>query len=286
MTLNHIGIVMVSIYDQGSVQEVVGSIFQSVGMLAFPTFVFMVGEGIRKTRNRWMYLLRVSILALSMLVAEVILIYGFHIEDKLGFAMPANPVTDIALIVLLLLALSYLKEEGLKKLFALLGLIPIAYGIICYVIGYREMNNGLIEISWLPAWARMSYGIFGLVLGVGYYFVYPLADLMSKSPASIEGVNIEVYRESEDYRRLTDLLAAVNLLLVILIMWGISYIGGISRPLDVYNASFLTYGLLALPLIFLYNGKRGYNGKVYRVFSYLYFPLHIVIIFLVFYFII
>ena len=46
--------------------------------------------------------------------------------------------------------------------------------------------------------------------------------------------------------------------------------------------SFETYSLLAIPLLYLYNGKRGYDSKAFRWITYLYFPVHLVVLFLIF----
>ena len=44
-----------------------------------------------------------------------------------------------------------------------------------------------------------------------------------------------------------------------------------------------TYAILAGILILLYNGKKGYNAKWFKVAYYLYYPIHLVIIGLIFF---
>ena len=42
--------------------------------------------------------------------------------------------------------------------------------------------------------------------------------------------------------------------------------------------------LLALPLIWLYNGERGYHSKWWQYFCYAFYPLHMVVLYLIFWF--
>lgn len=40
--------------------------------------------------------------------------------------------------------------------------------------------------------------------------------------------------------------------------------------------------LLALPIIWLYNGERGYHKKWWQYFCYAFYPLHMLVLYLVF----
>jgi uncharacterized membrane protein len=40
--------------------------------------------------------------------------------------------------------------------------------------------------------------------------------------------------------------------------------------------------MIAFIPIFLYNGRRGYNKKWFTIFSYLYYPMHLITIFVIF----
>jgi hypothetical protein len=78
----------------------------------------------------------------------------------------------------------------------------------------------------------------------------------------------------------------LTLMVTVLVFWGISFIGmnpdtGF-RPLDIYSMSYESYCLIVLPFLYFYNGERGYDSKWFRIFNYLYFPVHMVFIFAVF----
>ena len=47
------------------------------------------------------------------------------------------------------------------------------------------------------------------------------------------------------------------------------------------NYTIQSYACLALPILFLYNGKRGYNKKWFKYGCYLFFPLHFILLYLI-----
>ena len=279
MTSDHVGIFMLTYLGAANP---LGLALRAFGRLAFPLFIFMLAEGMLHTHNAKRYMGRLSIVLGVMIVAESIFIYGLQMEGIAG-----NPFIDLVLCGLVLMFLKNLEEPGKKKLYALLALLPIAYlGISLGANLFEVSNKGLIDVSWFPKYIRADYNIFGLFLALGFYYSYKVALMFGKKDAEAIGMSLEEYRESTIYRRSVNILMMLTLMVTVLVFWGISFIGmnpdtGF-RPLDIYSMSYESYCLIVLPFLYFYNGERGYDSKWFRIFNYLYFPVHMVFIFAVF----
>lgn len=279
MTSDHVGIFMLTYLGQANPW---GLALRAFGRLAFPLFIFMLAEGMIHTHNAKKYMARLGIVLGIMIVAEAILIYAMKMDGIAG-----NPFLDLALCGLILLFLRNLEEPGKKKLYALLALLPLAYlGISFGVNLYEVSNKGLINVIWFPKFIRADYNIFGLFLTLGFYYSYKVASLLGKKNAEMVGMSLEEYQSSVSYRKSVNILMMLTLLVTVVIFWGISFIGmnpdtGF-RPFDVYSMSYESYCLIVLPFLYFYNGTRGYDSKWFRIFNYLYFPVHMVFIFAVF----
>ncbi|MBO4541427.1 MAG: hypothetical protein J5736_05580 [Bacilli bacterium] len=286
MTLDHLGIFLNGYYPEGSAAYLTGNVFRVIGRMAFPLFAFMLAEGMRHSHHRGKYLLRLSGMLSAMLVVEAILIYGFQVGSLQG-----NPFADLLMGGLTIFLLDFLRKEGKQKWFALLSLLPIAFVGICFGVRLYEVSHMApdgsygIQVVWLPDFLRADYSLFGLLLMLGFYFAYDLGEIFAKRHASLLGVDVEFFKLQKDYRYLLNLEAMLVLLIVTTGFWLLSYAGMDSRgfrPYDVYGMAYQSWAMLALPLLLLYSGKRGYDSKGFRWFTYLYFPLHLAIIFVIF----
>ena len=77
----------------------------------------------------------------------------------------------------------------------------------------------------------------------------------------------------------------ISLIVTVVLLWAIGFIGQTSTsfPMDVYYMHDLgSYAILAGIIIYLYNGKRGHNSLAFRIITYTYFPLHLILLFLIF----
>lgn len=70
--------------------------------------------------------------------------------------------------------------------------------------------------------------------------------------------------------------------LILLLYINIEFIGGYSTPFELFGREFLfvrqSLAVLALPFIWLYNGKQGYHKKWFQYFCYVFYPLHIIVL--------
>ena len=117
-----------------------------------------------------------------------------------------------------------------------------------------------------------------MAMALGFYAVRPVASLMGKKYCTTLSIDYESYLQTPEYQKLMNLLSSTVLCTVTLIFWGISYL-----TYDPYRMPLQTYCLLSMPLLYLYSGKRGYDSKAFRIFTYAYFPVHLGILILIFF---
>lgn len=258
MTLDHVAKFM---YFNG-ISPQIADILEIIGRLGFPLFILLLVEGVRHTRNFGKYILRLGILASAVLLGQIVIHHFFM--DIYGFY---SPIIDLVLCALTL----YLLKQRNKKSF--LAIIPIAYILLSFVVMVLENAND-IEIWWFPFYLRSGYNIFALLLSLGFFYAYPLAKVMMKnfgnSVDNLEGTAYE--------RVFVNTLMCFVLFLTVLIIYLISLV----PYADIYHIAHESYSVLAVIFIFMYSGELGYNKNWFKYGAYVYFPLHIAIIFLIF----
>lgn len=260
MTLDHVAKFM----QFAEISPQIAAILEIIGRLGFPLFILLLAEGVRHTSNFGKYILRLGILAVTVLVAQVVIHYCFF--DMTGFY---SPIIDL---VLCAATMYFLKQKNRKSFFAI---IPIAYIILSFIVMCLEEQNGSLQILWFPFYLRSGYNIFALLLSLGFFYAYPLAKVMIRnfgnSAANLEDTPYE--------RLLVNTLMCFVVLFSVLVVYLIAlFPGG-----DIYTIAHESYAILAVVFIFLYNEKLGYNKKWFKYGAYIYFPLHIIIIFIIFF---
>ena len=276
MVVDHVGVFLESYGFGNDAMQTAARVCRILGRIAFPLFIFMLAEGMRHTRSPKKYLLRISLIWAPMMLAQTI--DAFALGNKFGIGAFSNPFTDLLFVGA---TLWLLKEKGCLKL---LALIPASYVILCYVLNVYEHANDL-TVVWLPRLYRCDYSIFGLVAALGFFYAPNVIYFLTKNTLNDMGVSREVFEESGQGRGVINAFNAVILFAVNAALWGISFIGRTATrsPFDPFNMSlFQAWSLLAIPFLLLYNGKRGYDSKPFRVFSYLFFVVHLVLIFVIF----
>lgn len=228
------------------------------GRFGFPLFILLLVEGVIHTRNFWKYFLRLGVLCGVVLIAQIVIHHFFL--DIYGFY---SPLIDLLLCAL---TLYFLKQKNRKSFFAI---IPISIIILSFVVmNLEEMKD--IEIWWYPFYLRSGYNIFALLLSLGFFYAYPLAKVMMKNYNN--GVN---QLEGTAYERVfVNTIMCFVVFISVVIIYLISLI-----PIGNIFPSNESYALVSAVFIFLYSGELGYNKKWFKYGAYIYFPLHIVIIF-------
>lgn len=258
MTLDHVGIFLAQFENLAQIS----TIFRILGRLALPLFIFLLVEGFKHTKSFWKYFLRVSILEVLVLVAQLISKYGFNVS----IYNMESPILDLMFILLFL----YLIKR--KDKYSFLAILPLGFEILSVVVLNIEIKQ-ITQISWFPFFIRPAYPIFSLILGVGFYYADKLAELFLKSNTSTENLVDTAYA-----RYASNIISAFIVLSVSFIL----YLFYQYNVFTYWNSSLQVYSCFALIPLLLYSGERGYNSKWFKYGSYLYFPMHIIIIYLIF----
>lgn len=263
MTLDHIGIFLISSFNNVRL----GEIFRLFGRFAFPLFILMLIEGLRHTKSFPKYALRLGIVATIVLLAQVIIYYNF--DNSIGDAY--SPLID------LLCYGTFLYFLSKKNKWSVLALIPFALIVLSFVVMVMEENG--TKVLWFPFYVRSGYSIFGFIMAVLMYYSYPLL----KKFYTLYNMDVEGFEEQTSFRVAYNVACSFAVFVAVIIIYLIAKAPGG----DLYGINRTgyseTWALASIPIIMFYSGKRGYNAKWFQYASYLYFPFHLVIIYLVFY---
>ena len=285
MAIDHIGLFLMFNFASNTTQYTVGTIFRIIGRLAFPLFVFFLSEGLKHTNNRKKYLCRLFIIWATIFVFQTGLYIYYRVASsynvinaftELGSAMSGQAFTDLLLYALFIVLL----EQKNKKL-RFLAILPAIYIIFSYVIGVIN-QFGINIYSFVPRYLCADYNLFGFLIFLGFYYSYNLSNIWVKKGLSLKEENLEEYQKTASYRKIVNMISTTFFLLIVLLLWGISYIDWRFDIYDSKDTKLQTYCLLDCFLLLGYSGKRGYDKKWWRIFEYCFYPLHIAIIALVF----
>ncbi len=272
MTIDHVGVFLISYASTASFNNpmyMTGYVFRCIGRLAFPLFILLLIEGIRNTKNMKLYMLRIGIITTTILAAQILIYY--LVDSRIENAY--SPLIDLSVCAVTLMLLRK------KNKLSLLAIFPIAFIILTTVIqGYEILND--MTVKWLPFYIRPSYSILGLSLSLLFYYSYSFSKLFMKQ----YDVDQDAIIKTPYYRSITNLFMVGSLVVLCVIMYCLSYISYNGRAfLDIYTASIETWCVFAAIIILLYNGQLGYHKKWFQYGCYLYFPVHIILIFLIFF---
>ncbi len=269
MAIDHVGIFMWQYATSTSDPlYIVGFVFRCIGRLAFPLFVLLLVEGLIHSKNVGRYLLRLALLLGMVLIVQIGLYYS--IDPNVG----SNPFIDLVINGTFIYLIT---RKDWKKY---LSLIPLFFVILSTTIDILELSSLNLIIGWFPRYLRMGYSFFGFLMTIAFYFAYDLGKKVMFNNMSEEYVvDIKELLKVPQYRSLVNLIMAIALFVLNILIWFLTYL---SPSLDLYFADVQTWSLLAGIIIILYNGRRGYDKKWFRIWSYAFFPTHIALIALIF----
>ena len=273
MTIDHLGkilYVFAGKMPDSNLAFQLGDIFSKIGRITFPLIVFLIVEGVIHTKNFWKYLLRIGIIALAIMIFQIL---AFYLYDS-SISSFSSPFIDLVFIALTIYFIN--RKDKLSWL----AILPAAYIILCFVVDVYSKNNLNVTIHWLPFYLRCDYSLIGLLLGVGFYF----AKKLSEKYIYVDN-NSEDNNDSKMYQQTISNMLSIGVIVIVTLLVFFSGIikNGNVAPLDIYQSNIQTWMITAFLPILFYNGKRGYNAKWFQYGSYLYFPVHIIILFGIFY---
>ena len=266
MTLDHIGVFLVQMtYNQAAMRT--GEIFRLLGRFAFPLFIVMLIEGIRHTRSFPKYALRLGIVASIVMIAQVVI---YHFFDN-SISSAYSPLMD------LLCYGTFLYLISRKDKWSLLAIIPFALVVLSFVTMVMEEHG--TNVLWFPFYLRCGYSLFGFVMAILMYFSYPILKRFFVE----NNIDVKDFANQKSFRIAMNIAYSFAVFVAVIVIYLIAKFAGS----DLYGVNVPiyseTWALVSILIIMFYSGKRGYNSKWFQYASYLYFPLHLVIIYAVFY---
>ena len=268
MTLDHLGLIISEYYLSNSDAFVMT--LRAIGRLAMPLYCFMIAEGVFHTKSFLKYFLRLGVMAVIISVS----IFAVEESNILGKSMidgAGNVFLDLTLGAVGVFCLKQ-KDWRIK----LLAVLPLLFGVTSYIVRSYELTEGAV-VHWLPYYLRTQYGWYGIALILGFYlsrigadlFLHYQSDKSGATYESLKGTPLEL-----------DAIKIINLFLFLGITAGFIICVNLTKFEITDQQIFCVF---AGALLLLYNNKRGYNKKWFEYGCYLYYPVHIAIIGLIFY---
>lgn len=269
MTLDHVGL-QISYYFLDSGSPIV-LILRGLGRLAVPLFAFLIYEGVTHTKSFKKYALRLGIMAFLISAAFALMIYIPNPFMSGGLMDGGNIFIDLLLGAI---GVFLLKNKNVK--IKLLSLLPAIYSIVSFAVTTYQINNGVI-INWFPFYLRTQYGWFAVLMIMGFYFAKVFKDLYLRYTAKNMGLDFEVLVLSPYDVKITNFFNMMTVVFFAIAAYVLTWF---------FETPFLPYQWISLfsgALLLCYNGKRGYNKKWFEYGAYLYYPLHLAILAVIFY---
>ena len=253
--------------------------FRYIGRLALPLFCLMIAEGVIHTKSFKKYVLRLGIMASAISLIIVLTDVVPLIKNNGGSMKDAR----VIFIDLLLGAVAVYCLKNKRWYIKLLALLPLAYGITSYIVTCHDACGCQGEVLWFPYFLRTQYGWFGIALVIGFYFATLLGRLFVKSFSAQSGTDPNLYKDSNLERNAINIVSVLLLaVLSVILYFSESFINANIYYMPAAMTDIQIYAIISGAFILLYNGRRGYNRKWFQYGSYLYYPLHLAIIVLIF----
>lgn len=257
MTLDHIAVYLAAI----PFINTASGLIRIVGRIAAPLFLFMIVQGLRHTRNKEKYALRLYIASLAMAVGNILI--GI-VPSEMQFMSPrGNIFTTFFYVVFYVMLIEKIiqavKERDLKKVIAPVILILATFafvGIEIFVYNLTDVSGKFRNIlidgigTLLPNPFGVDYSFTFILLGIAWYFI--------------------------GNKRIECALFAALCMATYLFQGAIS-VSYHFRFFELFVPNQF-WMFLALPFIYLYNNEKGKSNKY---FFYMYYPLHIYVLYII-----
>ncbi len=252
MTIDHVGAIVLA--NIGMTNSVLYLVTRMIGRIAFPLFVFMVVEGVIHTKHPLRYFARLAIsgifIALALWVGQLIS----------GEAMiTGNIFVDLLAIALVVF---FLRQ---KEYWKLLAIVPALYIYLDFTLNFSAVSP----------FTSPQYGLYGLTMGLFYYFGYLINQASSKAACDKYGIDFDGYALTNQYRSNANAAASISLLTTN-ILWYIIF--RIDSSWDTVFITFQSLSVFTGIILLFYSGKRGYDSKIFRFGTYAYYPFHIILL--------
>lgn len=252
MTIDHIGLFFIP--EPTFAYE----ILRIIGRLAMPIFCFLSTQGALKSHKPIIYAIR--LLIVGVLIDACMVIYDRNMYY-------GNALTSLSLGVF---AVYFLNKRNLLSLVSIIPLSILA----------------LSSFSFFPI--RMDDGLLSALLFVSFFLAQLVAEKYAEYVGKSSGFSdetIQLYKANYLQSKI-NILACIFMLTSYLILMLIDMYQLNQYPVEnTLSFAIQSYGVLSAVFILLYNGKLGYSNKILKYSFYIYYPLHILIFYIISYFI-
>lgn len=279
MFIDHIGASLIvnlpSWYDPESFTYTFYWVLRIIGRISFPIYCFLMIEAIIHTSNRYKYLLRLFIF---VILSEIP--YDLAFSNTLLEFEDQNVFFTLFFAAFALVGYMYMQEKGykqipsmlLKILYLLLPALYFSYWFKDYIISETKLNMNEYAL-YIAIWVVTEFLL--------YYFMQYFAKLRGDNYALMLCGNIIILAAMMGLADLlkTDYSSTGVIAVTVMYIYRNNYtrrmttgcfiISALSNPLELVS-------FCNVPLVSLYNGKRGAGNKYL---FYTYYPAHLLLLF-------
>ena len=267
MTIDHVGFILQMNVGGNYVPAI---IMRYVGRIALPLFCFMIAEGAVHSKKPGNYLLRLGIMGTIISTAMIVVEYA-PIFDGFSIRGYGNIYVD-----LILGASAILLLRSKKWYLKILVIIPIAVAVLSFVVTCLE-NTGTILIHWYPYFLRGQLGIYAVGMIIGFYVIRYLKDIFLQSYSEKSGIPVESLEGTNVERYALNIFSFGVVTILTVVLFVVSLV--IPQDIIFWQRGIQNAAIIGGAFLLLYSGKRGYNAKWFQYGSYLYYPIHLLVIF-------
>ncbi len=224
-------------------------ILRTIGRISFIIFAFTTVEAMRYSKHKERYIC--TLLGMEILLS--LLSYLFtHEYNSTVFA-----ILGLGSLIIYLLE----KEKIILKLCAI---FPIMY---------------IILSTFNFTFFKVEYGIYGLILILGFYFSRMFLIKFLKNNKLI--ADDETLIKSDYFHNTYLIICSILIISLSLISFIFSSYLSEIFPSDYFDYTLQSQAIISIIFILLYTGKRGHDSKPYRIFCYSFYPVHLIILYLI-----
>ena len=269
MTIDHVGVFLPSSPLQFT--------FRVLGKIALPIFIYTTLEGCKKTKDIKKYMLRLGVMSIFMYIAIVIAQLALYFNN--GYLLVFQNIFFTLLNLVFIYYLFFVNKNKNKRR---LIILPILIFIGSYIFFLLRINgiSEFISSIFVDGLTTM-YGLEAPIMFVGALLGIYIYEFIVRKRLNNDETLVNEFLCSKKAQLSRNIIMCLSIALVSLIMYSFTYENIPSFTFGntcIYN----TYFIICFPFILLYNGKRGFNNKIVNGAFYLYYPLHIGIIALIF----
>lgn len=279
MLIDHIGLSYGYISNQ--LDPNLYMMLRTIGRIAFPIFAFGIVNGMKYTKNKENYLLRLSLfmsisqIPFSLLVNTENYFVDFRLKDLFFPQLFIENNFDLALGILLLGLIFYLYKKNIKLVVSLSLAIILGTVSIYTKTGFVINNSNQLNVFY--------------TLAIGAYIIKSLEEFLENKEDKIDnilkavsaGILIIIFSPYSDYG-IGGLILILGLYIfknnkpascIYMTFWLMyTYLLGNS------NLYFFLSSLIAPLSILLYNGQKGNYPKIVDKIFYWFYPIHLLIL--------